>query len=75
MVLEGVSDRANKVYETMKNGGIVGEEKMANADRITQSCKMPKNQVLAALQELEQKGYAKRKAREKAAGYYILPGK
>jgi DNA-binding IclR family transcriptional regulator len=75
MVLEGVSDRANKVYETMKNAGMIGEEKMANADRITQSCKMPKNMVLAGLQELEQKGYAKRKAREKAAGYYILPGK
>jgi predicted transcriptional regulator len=74
-MLEGVSDRANKVYDAMKSAGMVGEEKMANADRITQSCKMPKNMVLAALQELEQKGYAKRKAREKAAGYYILPGK
>jgi len=74
-MLEGVSDRGNKVYDAMKSAGMVGEEKMANADRITQSCKMPKNMVLAALQELEQKGYAKRKAREKAAGYYILPGK
>ncbi|MEM2869504.1 MAG: transcriptional regulator [Thermoplasmata archaeon] len=74
-MLEGVSDRANKVYEVMKGAGIVGEEKMANADRITQMCKMPKNQVLAGLQELEQKGYAKRKAREKAAGYFLLPGK
>jgi hypothetical protein len=74
-MLEGVSDRANKVYDAMKGAGIIGEEKMANADRVTQMCKMPKNMVLAGLQELEQKGYAKRKAREKAAGYYILPGK
>ena len=74
-MLEGVSDRANKVYEAMKSGGIIGEEKMANADRITQMCKMPKNMVLAGLQELEQKGYAKRKAREKAAGYFIIAGK
>ncbi len=74
-MLEGVSDRANKVYDAMKGAGIIGEEKMANADRVTQMCKMPKNMVLAGLQELEQKGYAKRKAREKAAGYYLLPGK
>ena len=74
-MLDGVSDRANKVYDAMKGAGIIGEEKMANADRITQMCKMPKNMVLAGLQELEQKGYAKRKAREKAAGYFILPGK
>ncbi|MGQ9581957.1 MAG: transcriptional regulator [Thermoplasmatota archaeon] len=74
-MLEGVSDRANKVYDAMKSAGIIGEEKMANADRITQMSRLPKNQVLAALQELEQKGFAKRKAREKAAGYFILPGK
>ncbi len=74
-MLEGVSDRANKVYEAMKSAGIIGEEKMANADRITQMCRMPKNQVLAALQELEQKGFAKRRAREKAAGYFVLVGK
>ena len=74
-MLDGVSDRANKVYDAMKGAGIIGEEKMANADRITQMCKMPKNMVLAGSQELEQKGYAKRKAREKAAGYFILPGK
>jgi len=74
-MLEGVSDRANKVYDAMKGAGIIGEEKMANADRITLTCKMAKAMVLSALQELEQKGYAKRKAREKAAGYYIIPGK
>jgi hypothetical protein len=62
-MLDGVSDRANKVYDAMKGAGIIGE------DRIT------KNMVMAALQELEQKGYARRKAREKAAGYFILPGK
>ena len=75
MMLEGVSDRANKVYEAMKSAGVVGEERITNADRITKMCRMPKNMVMAALQELEQKGYAKRKAREKAAGYFLLPGK
>ena len=45
---------------------------MADAERITQMSKMPKNFVLQALQDLQNKGYVKRKAREKAAGYYII---
>jgi len=33
---------------------------------------MPKGMVLSALQELEAKGYAKRRARDKSAGYYLI---
>lgn len=71
MGIEGVSDRADKVYQTMKGMGALGEEKMLDAERITNSSKMPKGQVMACLQELEGKGYIKRRARDKAAGYYI----
>lgn len=70
--MEGLSTNAEKVYNAMKQAGIIGEEKMGNADRITSLAKLPKNFVLNALQELERKGLAKRKAREKAAGYYLL---
>lgn len=56
----------------MKAGGIDSEEKMANADRIVGMAKAPKNFVLRALDELQAKGLVKRKAREKAAGYYII---
>jgi hypothetical protein len=35
--------------------------------------KAPKNFVLRALDELQVKGLVKRKAREKAAGYYLIP--
>ena len=71
-MLEDVTDRANKVYDTMKAAGITSEDKMRDADTITKMSKLPKNFVLTALQELQSKGYAKRKAREKAAGYYLV---
>lgn len=72
MPLEDVSDRANKVYDTMKSAGITSEDKMRDADAITKMARLPKNFVLQALQELQAKGYARRKAREKAAGYYLV---
>lgn len=72
MALLDVSDRSNKVYDAMKDAGITGEEKMRDAEAITKMSKMPKNMVLQALQELQAKGYVKRRAREKAAGYYIV---
>jgi hypothetical protein len=70
--LEDVSDRANKVYDTMKSAGITSEDKMRDAEAITKMSKLGKNFVLQALQELQSKGYAKRRAREKAAGYWLI---
>jgi DNA-binding IscR family transcriptional regulator len=67
-----VSGVALKVYKAMKELGYATEEKMGTAERITQSAKLPKNMVLTALQELQTKGLARRKVREKAAGYYLL---
>ncbi len=72
MPLEDVSDRANKVYDVMKAAGATSEDKMRDADAITKMARLPKGFVLSALQELESKGYAKRRAREKAAGYYLI---
>ncbi|MGA8302994.1 MAG: transcriptional regulator [Thermoplasmata archaeon] len=71
-VEDDVSANAVKVYKTMKDLGNASEEKMGNAERITQSAKLPKNMVLNALQELQAKGYVRRRAREKAAGYYLI---
>jgi len=67
-----VGNNAVKVYKAMKELGFIAEEKMGTAERITQSAKLPKNMVLNALQELQAKGWARRKVREKAAGYYLL---
>lgn len=72
MALDGVSERADKVYQAMKGAGYVSDAKMGDAERITLVSKpLPKNVVLNCLQELEGKGYVKRKARDKSAGYYI----
>ena len=56
----------------MKAAGITGEDKMRDAEAVTKMSKLSKNFVLQALQELQSKGYVRRKAREKAAGYYIV---
>ena len=72
MPLTDVSDRANKVYDAMKSAGMTSEDRMRDADAITKMAKLPKGMALSALQELESKGYAKRRTREKAAGYYLL---
>jgi DNA-binding IclR family transcriptional regulator len=67
-----VSANAVKVYKTMKDLGYTTEDKLGNAERITQTVKLPKNMVLNSLQELQAKGYARRKVREKSAGYYLI---
>ena len=72
MPLDDVSDRASKVYDAMKSAGMTSEDKMRDADAITKMARLPKGMVLSALQELESKGYARRRAREKAAGYYLV---
>ncbi|HEV2519002.1 MAG TPA: transcriptional regulator [Thermoplasmata archaeon] len=66
-----VSGHAVKVYKAMKDLGYLTEEKMGTAERITQTSKLPKTMVMNALQELQTKGFARRKVREKAAGYYL----
>jgi predicted transcriptional regulator len=72
MPLEDVSDRGNKVYDAMKSAGLTSEDKMRDAEAITKMSKLSKSFVIQALQELQSKGYARRKAREKAAGYYLI---
>lgn len=60
----------------MKDRGIVGESRMSTAEVISGSTlKLPKAQVMNALQELMAKGIARRKAREKSAGYFLVEGK
>jgi predicted transcriptional regulator len=66
-----VSPNAVKVYTAMKELGLLAEEKQGTAERITQSVKLPKTMVMNALQELQNKGWARRKVREKAAGYFL----
>ena len=61
-----------KIYKAMQEMGYTTEEKMGTAERITASTKLPKNMVMNSLQELQNRGFVRRKVREKAAGYYIV---
>ncbi len=73
MALEDeVGGNAVKVYKSMKEMGMLSEEKLGTAERITQTTRLPKTMVMNALQELQAKGWARRKVREKAAGYYLV---
>ena len=67
-----VSPNAVKVYKAMKEMALLSEEKMGTAERITQSSRLPKTMVMNALQDLQNRGWARRKVREKAAGYYLV---
>ena len=66
-----LSGNAVKVYKAMKDLAMLSEEKMGTAERVTQTVKLPKTMVMNALQELQTAGWARRKVREKAAGYYL----
>ena len=59
---EGLSDPADKVFKAMLHAGLVSEDKMKDAQGITNMSKIPKAQCMNALQELEKKGFVKRKS-------------
>jgi DNA-binding IclR family transcriptional regulator len=61
-----------KVYEAMKKLGATSSESLKTADDIMRAAGLPKGMTNNALMELVAKGYAKRVAREKAAGYYVM---
>src|SRR5439155_20124302 len=52
MPLEDVSDRSNKVYDTMKSAGITSDQNMRDAKAITKITQLQKYFVLTALQDL-----------------------
>ncbi len=67
-----LTPNAQKVYETLKKLGATAEEKLKTADDVMKASQMGKGVVNNALQELQNKGYAKRVARQKSAGYFII---
>ncbi|MGC8647033.1 MAG: transcriptional regulator [Thermoplasmata archaeon] len=72
MADETLSLNAKKVYDAMKKLGATSEDKLKTADDIMKSAGIGKGIVTNALQELQNKGYVKRVARQKSAGYYLL---
>lgn len=67
-----LSPNAQKVYDVLKKLGCTSPDALKTADDVMRAAKLPKGMVNNALLELVNKGYAKRVAREKAAGYYLL---
>jgi len=59
-----------KTYDALKKLGATNPDALRTADDIMRTSRLPKGMVNNALMELVAKGYAKRVAREKAAGYY-----
>lgn len=71
MPIPGGTPHHNKIYDFLKAGGHDNPDKMIDADKIALGTKLGKGIVANLLLDLEKKGYAKRVARGKAAGYYI----
>ena len=69
--MEDLSVNAKKVYESLKKMGALSDEKLKTADDIMKGVSLGKAIVNASLQELLAKGFVKRIARQKSAGYYV----
>ncbi len=67
-----LTPNAQKVYDALKKLGATSPDSMKTADDIMRVSRLPKGMANNALMELVAKGYAKRVAREKAAGYYAI---
>ena len=70
--MDDISPNAKKVYDAIKKVGATSEDKLKTADDIMKAASVGKAIVAAALQELTSKGYVKRIARQKSAGYFII---
>ncbi len=60
-----------KAYDALKKLGATNPDALRTADDVTRASRLPKGMTNNALMELVAKGYAKRVARQKSAGYYI----
>lgn len=56
----------------MKTLGAVDDDHLKTVDQIQKTVRLPKGLVGNLVQNLLKKGVAKKVAREKAAGYYLL---
>lgn len=59
-----------KVYDTLKKLGATNPDALRTAGDVMRVARLPKGMTNNALMELVAKGYAKRVARQKSAGYY-----
>ena len=69
--LPGVTPHHQKIYDFLHSGGYLNPDHLVDADKIALGTKLSKGVVANLLLDLEKKGWCKRVARGKAAGYYI----
>jgi hypothetical protein len=69
--LPGVTPHHQKIYDFLFEGGFTNPDKLQDADKIAIGTKLGKGIVANLLLDLEKKGWCRRVARGKAAGYYI----
>ncbi|KUO43430.1 MAG: transcriptional regulator [Hadesarchaea archaeon YNP_N21] len=69
---EELTPNAKKVYDALKKLGATSPDSLKTADDVMRASGLPKGMTNNALQELIAKGYAKRVARQKAAGYHLI---
>ncbi len=60
------------MYDALKRLGATSSNSLKTADDVMRATRLPKGMVNNSLMELVSKGFAKRVAREKAAGYYLI---
>ncbi len=69
-----LTDREKKIVAALKMLGATAEDKLKTADDISRKAVLPKNFVANDLMMLANKKVVKRIVREKAAGYFLMPG-
>jgi DNA-binding IscR family transcriptional regulator len=69
-----LTDREKKVVDALKMLGATAQDKLKTADDIARKAVLPKNLVANDLLMLANKKVVKRVVREKAAGYFLMPG-
>jgi predicted transcriptional regulator of viral defense system len=69
--LANVTPHHQKIYDYLHGGGFLTQDKLQDADKIALNTKLSKGVVANLLLDLEKKGWVRRIARGKAAGYYV----
>lgn len=67
-----VSPQVEKLFNAMKTGGAISEDKAIAAEKATSLSKLPKAQCMNALAELEKMGVAKKRKNNNAVAYYLV---
>ena len=67
-----VTPQVEKLFNAMKSGGIVSEDKAVSAEKATSMARLPKAQCMNAIAELEKMGVAKKRKNNNVVAYYLI---